>query len=627
MVRLLAVLSLLLLTYGSKAQTALDQVPIYGDVFGQGINFGWYQNWTDDDLARLATGSEDGRVPGIGVNVLRPGLFAWFLEQHGYQVRHREFAAYRGLGATQNVAIMGFPSHAQRGEEQWCAGSRSRLFKGMWEPIWDDGSDGTPYNEDNTYAEYMYKAVQNYGNEVRIWEIWNEPDINYSGNGWKDRRFEGNWFDNDIDPCELQIQAPVQAYVRMLRISYEIIKRLQPDDYVAIGGIGFPSFLDAVLRSTDEPTSGAVSSAYPLKGGAYFDVLSFHVYPHLEEGFRTWNNNRGQWDWKRHSDAAVAGVYSKVEGFREVLTAYGFDGSQYPEMVFICTESNLPRQPMGEEAAARSTIEMQRNFILKILARCKQWDVVQFHPYQLADHASEASAGNEFDLMGFYKFINDSPGFDQVQRTETGIAYKTYGDLLKGAVYSDSLSAALQMPAGTVGLGFYLPDDQGRAFAKTAYILWAETREDGNEYPRVNYTVRGELTQGRHRSLKWNFSLSRDHRPIPATLELTGEPTILMEASGLGTSSNVNQPKIDQQLSIWPNPAREKINVQLPQSEGSWKLEIFDMLGRPTGIAAEVQAAEEGLQVVLESDGLSAGTYMLQAANGQQVLSQAVVIY
>ena len=92
----------------------------------------------------------------------------------------------------------------------------------------------------------------------------------------------GNWWENNPDPCDYKLRAPIFHYIRTLRISYEVIKSIAPDDYVCIAGLGFDSFLDALLRNTDNPDDGKVTAEYPLGAGAYFDVVGFHVYPHID---------------------------------------------------------------------------------------------------------------------------------------------------------------------------------------------------------------------------------------------------------------------------------------------------------------------------------------------------------
>jgi len=603
-----------------RAQSANDAVPAYTGDFGQGINFGWYENWIDEDLGRISAGTPDGSVPGIGVNAIRPGLFAWFLEQHGYDVRVNTFDTYAQLGLNDNVVIMGFPSHDQRSTEQWCSnGGRSELFAGMWEPIWDE-NHGTPYNENNAYAEYMYKAVELYGDGVKFWEIWNEPDISYSGNGWKDRSYPDNWFDNDPDPCELLMQAPIQAYVRMLRISYEVVKRLQPDDYVAVGGIGSASFLDAILRHTDEKTSGAVTAEHPLGGGAYFDALSYHVYPHVDGAFREWNNDAGRWNFTRNSDVAVEGVEEKWRSMDTVLRQYQYDNNKYPEKVWLCTESNLPRRGFDDPNAANSSVEMQRNFILKVLARAQQWGQAQFHPYQLADNEPSSDARFEYDLMGFYRFIDNTTNLQDVQVTQTGVAYRTYGELLRGAKYSQSLTDQLNMPAGTVGVGFDLPS------GKTGYMLWVETTQDANEWPTQQYQVQGELAAGTHRIAKFDFSVTGHSAPIGNNVTLEGTPQFFMPAEQLGYVSNTGDVLgADMSLELYPNPASEIMIAKLDAKGGDWDFQVLDLTGRRLAVSAHTTSAN-GLVQEFDVSQLAAGSYVLRAASPSGVLTKAFVV-
>ena len=614
---------LVLLTGGLYAQTANDVVPAYTADFGQGMNFGWYDQWLDEDLGRIAAGTPDGAVPGIGVNAIRPGLFNWFLEQFGYDIRVPTFDTYASLGMRDNVVIMGYPGDAQRSDERWCStGDRSHLFKGMWEPIWDD-DNGTPYNEDNAYAAYMYKSVELYGDGVTFWEIWNEPDINYSGNGWKDRSYPGNWFDNDPDPCEMEMQAPIQAYVRMLRISYEVVKRLQPDDYVAIGGIGYPSFLDAVLRHTDEKSSGAVTAEHPLGGGAYFDALSYHVYPHVDGAFREWDNDAGDWDYTRNSDVAVGGVEAKWRSMEAVLDDYGYDGARYPEKVWLCTESNLPRRGFDDENAANASVEMQRNFMLKVLARSQEWGHTQFHPYQLADRRRVSNAAFEYDLMGFYRFINDATiGVDDVQVTQTGIAYRTYGELLRGATYSASLTDALGLPAGASGVGFRLPS------GKTGYLLWAETTQDGNEYQSVRYTLSGDLAAGDHRVAAYDYAVTRAHDPAAGTLTLTGTPVFVLDAEAFGDPSDVDgATPAASELEVWPNPARDVLVAKVSAAGATgadWTLRVLDVTGREVAVPVATVSAGGGVRE-LDLSRLPAGSYVLRASNAARATSRTFV--
>ena len=607
--------SVLIPTPRASAQTALDEVPAYAAPFGQGVNFGWFANWTDDDLARLAMGDDAMGVAGVGANAVRPGLFAHFLEEFGYDIRREEFALYSRLGTSENVVIVGYPSEAQRGDEEWCDGQRSGLFRGMWDPIWDDGADGTPYNEGNAYASYLYRAVEEYGDHVRFWEIWNEPDAAHGGgNSWREPGDPLSWFDGPIDPCEMKFHAPVRAYVRMLRISYEVIKRLQPDDYVAIGGVGTAGFLDAVLRTTDEPTEGRVTPDYPHAGGAYFDALSFHVYPHLEDAFREWDNDRQGWDYIRSSDRGILGFAEKMLELRGLCEDYGFDGSRHPRKVELCTETNLPRRGFDNPTAAIASPRMQRNFIVKVAAKSRQWGLAQLHPYQLAEAAPRGRGAFEFDAMGMYRYIDDRPELGAAVRTEAGEAYRAIGTLFGEAWYDGAATEAMALPAGADGVAFGLPT------GGHGYLVWAIAEDDGEDSGRATYALPTELQAAGLVLTRWDVLATRRYEPLGETLELTADPVFLIPPTMVeGLTSDTTRPADAATLGLWPNPTAAELHVSVPRGDGAEDptLELYDAAGRRLAVPVRVSAvAPAAVSLRADVAGLPSGSYAVRVRNG-----------
>ena len=394
--RYLATLCLLIsLTTTSFSQvnyTANDQIIPYTKHFRYGANLGYYPPWQDQQLAEIAAGDEEMGLPGVGVNSVRPALFEHFFSQWGYDVRRKAFDRYESLGMTENVGFLGYPSEEHRDKTDYCPNEEreSRVFKNLYEPIWDNGANGTPINDENYYALYVYNIVNEYKNQIRFWEVWNEPDFDYASVAWKSPGDPGNWWENDPSPCAYALQAPAFYYNRILRISYEVIKSIDPTLYVATGGLGYPSFLDVILRNTDNPDEGKVSAKYPLKGGAYFDVVSFHSYPHIDGSVRQWSNEIFDFVYQRHSDAAVAGFVKRKREFESVLVKYGYDGSRFPAKEWICTESTVPRvkfdDNMGSDLAHSS-------YIIKSLVASQKEKLHQYHIYTMADSKTVEDAG------------------------------------------------------------------------------------------------------------------------------------------------------------------------------------------------------------------------------------------
>ncbi|MEL6868118.1 MAG: hypothetical protein AAFP19_27090, partial [Bacteroidota bacterium] len=330
---------LLLLALPLLAQvnyTANDTVRPYDGYFRPGTNMGYNPPWTDEQLANIAAGNPAMGIPGIGAKAIRPALDGEFMETFGYESRIDAYDHYQDLGLEELTNIVGFPVWYQRDARFFCGNHQSEMFANLYDPIWDGGLNGTPVNDDNYFALYLYKTVSLYKDHVRFWEIWNEPGFDYTGaKGWLPPGAPGNWWDNNPDPCDYKLRAPIFHYVRTLRVAWEVIKSIDPDAYVTVAGVGFPSFLDAILRNTDNPEDGSVSADYPLKGGAYFDVMGFHSYPHFDGSTRYWDNDIFDFVYTRHSDAAADGIISRQATYQSVLSNYGYDGQTYPNKEWI----------------------------------------------------------------------------------------------------------------------------------------------------------------------------------------------------------------------------------------------------------------------------------------------------
>lgn len=274
--------------------TANDVVEPYSGIFAYGTNPGYYSGFnnnapTDKLLSDL--------MEKAGLYSMRPKLNDKFVEDYGINVRLNEFKYYVENKKMHDITLFLdgdiLASH-QSTETITCSSKtlNSKVFKNMYLPIWDTSDPNkTPINENNYYAYFVYKVIQTYGDYIKFVEVWNEPDFTYSGLGDKNKGEAGNWFDNEPNPCDLpNLNASIPQYVRLLRITYEVVKALKPSLYVTTGGIGYASFLDAMMRVTDNPDGGKVSAEYPLKGGAYFDVLSYHSYPQYNQ--RVWNSKK-----------------------------------------------------------------------------------------------------------------------------------------------------------------------------------------------------------------------------------------------------------------------------------------------------------------------------------------------
>jgi PKD repeat protein len=501
--------------------TANDQVTPYDGGFRPGLNSGFYPGFTDEDLADLAAGNPMIGNKGVGAKALRPGLFESFTAEWGVDSRIETFQHYLDLDIKDNTVIVGFPSPAHQDPTFYCPDVQSQLFANMYEPIWDDGSDGTPYNEDNYYAAYLWEVVNTYKDYVGFWEIWNEPGFDYTGStGYLLPGNEGNWWENNPDPCDYKLRAPIFNYVRLLRISWEIIKSVDETGYVVVSGTGYPSFLDAIMRNTDNPTDGSVTDDYPLGGGAYFDVMGFHSYPHFDGSLREYSNEINGFINYRHSDAAAEGFNRTRGQYQDVLDVYGYDGTTYPEKLWTITECNLPRAQYGEYIGSP---EAQRNFMIKAYVACAADDFVQLDIYKIAEDLTDETAVNEFDIMGLYYQLSVEDGYFN-EANDAGIAMRTATQLLFGKDYDADQTAAMNLPEDVKGGAF------ADEFGNFTYVIWAKTDIDMSEEASATYSFPTEWEMNDLVRREWDFGETSSSNLISNTdIPLTGAPIFLSE--------------------------------------------------------------------------------------------------
>jgi hypothetical protein len=599
-------------TIGQITFSANDTVPPYYGNFSFGMNPGAYFGWTDDQLANISAGNPALGVEGIGVNAFRPTLPEHFLEFWGYDIRADVFQHYTELGMKDNVVFIGFPSPEHKESKSHCPGVRSETFANLYEPIWDNGENGTPVNDENYFAIYLYKMVNIYKDHVTFWEVWNEPDFSFNVHSITPPGTEGSWWDENPDPCDHAFRAPITHYIRMLRIAYEVIKTLDPDAYITTGGLGYPSYLDAIMRNTDNPENGEVSDEFPLKGGAYFDVLSFHSYPHIDNSMREWSNEVNGFVYFRNSDAAVQGVVDLKYEFQEVLETHGYDDKKFPRKKWIITEANIPRNRFHDYIGSE---EAQINFLIKTVVACMQNQILQLHPYSLADVGDYRDPKSEFETMGFYRNLNDVPQYEQ-HMTTAGRAYKTASEMLRGTTFDEARTAKLNLPSNVKGGAFRHQNGE------YIYVLWAVTTGDNSERAEAIYSFPESVNIDFVESKKWNgASTKRTGGYSSQNILLKGSPSFFKKAENL--------PDVKSQLNVfcYPNPFSEYLDVEFElKKAANVTLELYDARGiLVSQLQPSVNLTEGIYQYDFRLKNLANGIYFLKLAADERLTFEKIV--
>ena len=591
----------------APAKTANDYVRPYSEAFQYGTNLGYYNDsWTDEGLAGLAQ--------ALGGHSVRPTLPEHFVAQYGYDVRASTFRTYvQQLGMREITCFVEGPAAAHRDPTTYPgATGPSKLFAHLYEPIW--APDGQ-VNANNYYALYLYRLLQTYGEHVRFWEVVNEPDFT---NG----AAQDAWLTRPPAPGELvNLQAPIFHYVRMLRISYEVIKKYRPEAYVTTGGVGYPQFVDALLRYSDNPDGGTLTAQYPRTGGAYLDALSFHSYPSY--ALHHWDNSISGFRYTRTSDYAANQVLQDKQAMAAVLTKYGYDGRKYPAKHLLITETNISRRTSDDRTG---TDEMQRNFGIKALVLAQKNDIKQLYFFSLGEGTNAPAAGqpvsgaDEISLMGLYENLSrDAPGAQKA--TLLGQAFATTSQLLYGYQYDAARTAALALPAGADGAAF---SQNGRH----VYVLWARALTDNSEAASVPYSFPAAWQLSRVQRHEWDYSATGTVRPQAAqNIVLTGTPlffsaevSALAAAPGAATTGS----GLRTELSTYPNPfgARTTVQFSVAQS-GPVVVTLHNLTGQLVRrLFAGPVAAGSPRTFCLDAAGLSAGLYVVRLTTATEVVTQ-----
>ena len=356
-----------------------------------GNNLGYIGNGWDD--ARMSNLSSLAGYDGQRKKLPQQHLVKW-----GYGIEIDDCKTNTKLGILDVVGYLATPlknqSSNKTDNEELC------YPLNLYEPIWL--GDGT-VNPNNYWAYYVYKTVSSYKNYIKIWETWNEPDYTRNTNN------VGNWMTSPPNPEDLSHwYGTIFEYIRLLRVTYEVAKSVDPDCFVATGGIGYSEFLDGILRYTDNPTDGTITNDYPAYGGAYFDCDAYHQYP--KYGVTDLETNEGY--HKYGSDMLAKKVVILKKNHEYILKNHGFDGISYPKKIFVNTETGVNSEQKGSDIGGDL---VRRNWILKLALFCIEYDVKQVHLLNLADDGKGMG-----DYANLGQFISIEEGFKKLKSSSKG---------------------------------------------------------------------------------------------------------------------------------------------------------------------------------------------------------------
>jgi hypothetical protein len=229
-------LSLLLASASpAMAQSRLLDPDHYGVAFGA--------NETAEDALSALEWAHEARVRWV-----RIGVYWQTVEPQPGQLDWSRYDRLIAKARNEQLNVLGVLGYATRWSYRAPTGS-------LGDPT------RNPPGDEQAWLRYVSAVVTRYGDAVHTWEVWNEPDLPHFWSG---------------TPAE---------YARLLGLTYELIKRLDPAATVVLGGLGFHDFEgqepDAFLRSI------LADPDYPATRS--FDVASIHHFGSADQATERMN--------------------------------------------------------------------------------------------------------------------------------------------------------------------------------------------------------------------------------------------------------------------------------------------------------------------------------------------------
>ena len=460
---------------------------------GNGIG-GIGDGWDDAKLSNLSSWS--------GYDGQRKKLPEYHLEAWSYGIEIGDCQVNTKCGILDVVGYLCGPTEAHSSKRLPYNYNNREIMPpaNLYEPIWL--KNGT-VNPNNYWAYYVNNTVSLYKEYIKIWEVWNEPDYtrNYG--------VVSKWTNEPPNQDDLlSWHGTIFEYIRLLRITYEVAKKADPSCWVATGGLGYTSFLDAILRYTDNPEDGSITNDYPALGGAYFDCDAYHQYPQYgvtdEETGEAYNDYG--------SDSLAKKVVILKKNHRYTIQKYGF-GKEYPDKIFINTETGYDNGDTKEKNLVR------RNWVIKLALYQIEYDVKQIHSLYLRD--SSIKGMGDFENIG--TFVSVEEGLKHLKDSSKGRLILKKMNIGKFKFdESNTKQFRGSLPKGMTGIVLkrkFPKYSNEPYYSEYIYSVWLNCIKADNQTavqfsPDIPFPIRKIDWQGKEENIKKNSLISITTTPV-----------------------------------------------------------------------------------------------------------------
>lgn len=286
---------------------------------------------TLEDVERAAQLMQDAGIQAVRMDfnwdMLNPTREEWKFEDYDRVVKIVRSHGLEFLGIVDYVSW--WASSAQASQD-W----RVRLYS---EPL-----------NDYDFARYTYEVVNHFKADVRVWQIWNEPNT------------KGFW----------KPQPNPARYVSLLQEAYLAAKYADPDAVVIFAGLSSNG-----IEGNDESglASNFIEHAYAAGARGYFDAMAIHPYMLPNSGIET--------------------LRAKISATRAVMNK---NGDQ--DLPLWLTEMGVPSDAPWWQTAPVQSEEDVAKWLELVYTRL--WDLTPLIVwYQLQDRDTGADPEGHFGIL------------------------------------------------------------------------------------------------------------------------------------------------------------------------------------------------------------------------------------
>jgi hypothetical protein len=154
--------------------------------------------------------------------------------------------------------------------------------------------------------------------------------------------------------------------------------------------------------------------------------------------------------------------------------------------------------------------------------------------------------------------------------------------------------------------------------------------EETNRWNTLHTVTDNPVWESRFKTRVWNFENDTWYSRYRLYItDINGDTQGLMQMAELQLFGDVGEPTALETsrltgISVYPNPAKEHLNIEWPGSSGALTVEVFSITGKKVYTTEHLQVA--GTRLQLDISAYTPGMYLVRLTNGNQVVTDKFLV-